>query len=1710
MDIKKLESFKEIVLKKMNLTSESEIDVFNQFPDTMNQRIFENNFNGNLQLARKIIFNEFDQNDYKKIENEKIKINDMKKAAHLLSKSLSEGTHSLFLTDTDNDGSLAQANLLSFEKALPDNIKNNFTTLYCQVINGNTTRGFTVDLVDAWVERNPEFKDKPFNVISADNGINSREEQLKIQEKYPKSKLIVTDHHLPDVDDVVLENKNTLIVNPKYKSRKYFEDKNISGANVLGTLLELTLNNLDENPDVVLTDKKSVIFQMREVSRIANLLDYVYTDISDKPLQDHLIEKYSSLGGLMNVNNSLNKIITSKYTDDEIKDIFSDVENLDMEPILESIKKIKEQNKFAEKLLTLHYRYSVLKPEAQNSIPKDRIHKDLVTELTKKDLSSISNGINPNFIEQLRPVIYFYAASNKLTNYEDGIQEKMKEIYLKIKKSERVLQEVFGKTDLLQIEKLDNATIMYPKNNNYLKLLNRKLLGKIFNEENNGLLMILDNIEKQKATGSFRSIYAIQEILKNKSSIEDVLNVKLSFQGHDKAAGFFIESRDGSDLNHRAITDITNFISKSIEGLKQEENKNYSHLIQIDFNIQGIEILNKFNKAIKGSLTNMQSLSPAFQFNNHTYLTNSVTQKEESLQELVKNKKYGYVPIQMTFDGKTIILPTEMLRQIAKSNFKDGLQVSFMNDGVFIGNKVIPNINSGKLTRIRTVKNRVPEMSKFFIENYENNGYFTTLPIEKIKYSPFFKFNKYGENEYKRYESTIIDVIDRANLDMFVVADTEANGLGNAPKLSNLGIVELIIDEKSGFKMSQKLFSETAFKSMQGNKYILEKDQISDLQEITGFEYDMLTFKDKQNVIINMENEKERYISPSSKGYKKLHNVKKYGKSVILNRELRSNIGSIFIKDKDVKMSETIISLTGFDNSLLNKHGISSEKADGILYERYKDKKIVFQAHNSQYDLGVIKANLRYFYELITSTELGNYLNDSAIYSRRDKLSYDPIGIAGFEANLIPAMKGIQFFHSDQSELSLEKFLSNNKDGVLSDRNGRYVLKKKNQKVSIIDTTENTEVNLVKPEFTEEEALDLGISYKEEPIIEYLSGIIKKSDMPQNGIKYSVQSLSDYDIIRSLILSNADFEIKSIEVPDIFQESKSILEFYMMNYHFDTSPDENIRNFSKTLSNEEMKDLFVTEGFIEEQMASLKEEWLQEQIDNPPKRKRKMPDFSLKVGDDPKVKSLDKFTNDFLNENIELQGKFHEIWAYKKVLHVINPNKDNIKDKKVIDLVSYNTSLDKEKVKSIMQDAIDFKDTYGMDNVIQKEPHNNIFFDESDVVMEAVLASAKRMVNRHYNSYTHSVDDVSTLVLENMLTTTAQHLMTQQRNMAEDSYSKKQANSYDRAVLTEYIERSQKLDIENVKFKFGRDVLAPDTFAYGALKKELTQDQISEASKKLEFIAAYEQLEYSLRKEKAKSEARVKKSKGKLVEDLNDSVKEGDALNASIKSILDKNIEKVDAIRDEMSELFEAIYYSRKENDTKKYLKQAVESILTNERISPNKNAEPLMEREKDVVVDIVVKYINMAEALGINSIPNFTNEEVDFLHAKEITSKNNTLDDFVDASTSEEQKVLNTDNPLVIFLSQIKSISEKDVLENNQKDEDKLLAQYSNESEAKKILARKKILPSVKMVKRDISKELLAFNDLLDNHLSDLMKPIEVDLDLKINNVIENKNKIK
>lgn len=145
------------------------------------------------------------------------------------------------------------------------------------------------------------------------------------------------------------ENDKTLIFNPKYKPTPFFQKKNISGANTAVVLLQSIIKKLNDG-----YDENSIEFKnMEEIGKIANLLDYVDTDIGDKPLRNYIIEKASKIGTLLNVNNSLNKIITGELQSSVVETLTSNIQDLDVKKLKEEVDNIKRQNIMAAKLLNM-------------------------------------------------------------------------------------------------------------------------------------------------------------------------------------------------------------------------------------------------------------------------------------------------------------------------------------------------------------------------------------------------------------------------------------------------------------------------------------------------------------------------------------------------------------------------------------------------------------------------------------------------------------------------------------------------------------------------------------------------------------------------------------------------------------------------------------------------------------------------------------------------------------------------------------------------------------------------------------------------------------------------------------------------------------------------------------------------------------------------------------------------------------------------------------------------------------------------------------------------------------------------------------------------------------------------------------------------------------------------------------------------------------
>ena len=150
---------------------------------------------------------------------------------------------------------------------------------------------------------------------------------------------------------------------------------------------------------------------------------------------------------------------------------------------------------------------------------------------------------------------------------------------------------------------------------------------------------------------------------------------------------------------------------------------------------------------------------------------------------------------------------------------------------------------------------------------------------------------------------------------------------------------------------------------------------------------------------------------------------------VIYNRTIEANMSAYLIKDKDFKVPQEMINLTGINQELLEKYGIETAQVDKEMSEFYKGKKVLFGAHNSPYDARVLRANLPKLYETLKE----NDLYDSALFTKEQKLAYDDVDVVYFN-NVSGLSSSILFNSNHNSDYNIVKFLERNQNGYYPDR----------------------------------------------------------------------------------------------------------------------------------------------------------------------------------------------------------------------------------------------------------------------------------------------------------------------------------------------------------------------------------------------------------------------------------------------------------------------------------------------------------------------------------------------------------------------------------------------------------------------------------------------------------------------------------------------------
>lgn len=1426
-----LDSFKKLVRKAIFLKPEDEA-YFKAIPDDKWRKIFAVNFNGNYAYAERVIlkkFRDIKATDMIRVEREKGKIFNLDKAAKMLNASIDNGEPVFFITDIDNDGSFSQSIIHEFLRSDPTTTTNTYVE-YTQTVNGNSARGITVDHVDKLVEMRGVDSDKPFLLVTADNGINSRDEQEKIQARFPTAKIIVTDHHEPDPGLVVIENPNTIIFNPHHKATEFYKKFNISGAATVGVLLRRTLEKR-------LTPEKlegagRFLENITTLSRVANLLDYVHSDPMDKPEKDYVVTKFLQLQGLMNVNNSLSRIILDGIPERVISELKKKVPNLNDALVRREAANIEGKNFVARMLLKIY---------KDNRLATDLSAKDFgakfVTEMARPEsYSDADKEVNRNFIEQLRPVIFSLSVDEEKSAFMEKLCAAMVDCYESIRTSEKRLSGELRKGQAMDKVRLPNSSIGYA-DPGILGTFNRKFLGKVYNDENPGFLAVLDSSSPSRRSGSFRSIYDISKILteQDKRNLEFELGVRIQTPGHQRAAGFIIDSHDAdlSPITDATIATINQFIDTRIGELRATEaSTGEVHLLT---DLSAIGLIDRINQVIRGSISNFERIVPLLKITPHSIWTDSYTTEQYSMEKIAKEKTFGYVSINTDFHGGTVIVPVELIRRIVNNGYKDYLSINYMDGGVFMAERVVPPEAAPNLKDLRGSNAKSALIHDVFERDFKH-GNMVKLNRDQIKDNPFFKYNDFGKADFNLFERMVIGILDTQRvagqpIDTLAVFDVEANGFGNG-KLMNFGAMNYSIAPGVQHTADIEDFQARLFQNQRGREFLLTPEQIAALTPISAQDKINVPLERRRMLLLKRfsapgvamsydvyydypDSARADTTTPGLGPIAYVNNHAVIDGAMVYNREIQAEMLAYLIRDDDFKVPQEMTNLTGITQEHLERHGTYTHVADAEIANYYKGKRTLFGAHNTPYDARIMCANAPLTYA--TLTENGIY--DSAIFCREDKLAYDAVQMSSFQG--IKDLPGtIQFYNNSQSDFSLTDFLlDDTKDGYYPDRTGHFLLGRQEGNYYLIDKNkhETVKINFETESDTESASLDEVLPESANAQSRLLAALTPV-EIPNGSVGYSVEKLSEQWMTHALLLHGEPFDIRHVDIARHPQLApfESQLIFFQDNYLFDTSPAQNIDHFCEAAF--------------------------------------------LGAPAHPEKEDLEKFVDEFLIVNKDIQQKFTDSWMYKRVLGILEPKAREDKNSDHVELVHFQTQIPKDKIRNILSEARRFKQTYNIEHLLQHEGHVNGPWEgdhKGDIAFEDKLTLtllARRMYNPYARDLSAAMDRFSEVSRRAKLAFDLSHHLAE--GAAHDSYSYRQGLLYKRAassamiagIQAKEVQLADKDAVHVVKWKLGKEVLSNEASVRAIARAgvSITREDIVRDAALLDFIIVNEQTRESL------------------------------------------------------------------------------------------------------------------------------------------------------------------------------------------------------------------------------------------------------------------------
>tara|TARA_B100000809_G_scaffold260927_1_gene308769 strand:- start:504 stop:5291 length:4788 start_codon:yes stop_codon:yes gene_type:complete len=926
-----LAKYKAEIRKSVSL-SQGEKRCFQQLDNEFFRSSLRDIYHGDVTLARQVM-----SGNYSKINKDEAKaplkeIQTISRAFAIVVIAVRCRKPILLIGDNDADGSFGQGIGLEFKFQTGADITTSPKTF------SPAQHSFSIQQIDDWVADKGISPDSDFVVITVDIGTNQRAEQSAFIARYPNAKLIITDHHTPKLSAMVEEDlPNSILVSPyMVGSLSTGNTSYVAGGYILNVVLEMATREILSSRGIDADRVSELVKPMEAMAEASNLLDCIEGDVRLKPLLQALVDKARECGQLITIG-GLGGWVSSRQSE-KIMAFGQEVNAPMSESLFEIRNNILRQNHLAKSLLGLFDRLG---------------EKDIKIgdELLKASSVPYDASDDVDYISRIKGPLVHLTYNNELSGKDKSDWLKYAgNVFKSVSREEKAILNFIREHKLLSERSNNEVVITEPVHSMVESLFSSAQLRKAHFGMARPMHISVKHSGTKLIRANIRSSVSLFDALGRVA--EKFPAFEFGFNGHGGSGELSISTKSGQLFPADILDQLQAYMTEKVNELKVDVE--LDNLVEVDFaNIGLIGKINEVTKAVVYGGEERQ-IQAVIQLSDDLVVMDSFSRETLSLSDVVEKNPWEYTKFDIDFHDTVAILSNSAIKTILDSGFKAKAKFTQIGSKAFMLNDVITPEQQDRANIVKLKTNKDKEQarfSKFYNDNFVKPDV-TAIPVTRQEAKDAILFNKDGDGTFNRFEAVILGVMDGLGSDAHVVFDVEtADGLGQAAKLTNIGLLIYVREPNSGKNMS-------------------------------AVDFDLLKISDPDSIL------NSRFVESSN--------------SYIVNEELKIELSSKFVYEEDTNVLVSIENLTSISNSMLKEYGSSVEEVQASLVAYFTQFNLVtFQAHNLPFDDSINASNMPGFKHL---TDEHIYL-DTALLAKDERLAYMNTEVAYIERE--PFVSGV-------------------------------------------------------------------------------------------------------------------------------------------------------------------------------------------------------------------------------------------------------------------------------------------------------------------------------------------------------------------------------------------------------------------------------------------------------------------------------------------------------------------------------------------------------------------------------------------------------------------------------------------------------------------------------------------------------------------------------